>query len=95
MDTKKGFVTVATGSYYCWLAQNLAMSYRLWSKGAYPLAVMTDKKGAKKLKKYFDRVIVMDDPTYTFLDKISVYENSPYEETIFLDADMDIVRDIS
>ena len=95
MDTKKGFVTVATGNYYCWLAQNLAMSYRLWSKGAYPLAVMTDQKGAKKLRKYFDEVIVMDDPTYTFLDKISVYENSPYEETIFLDADMDIVRDIS
>lgn len=95
MNMTKGFVTVATGKYYCRLAQNLAMSYRLYSKTEYPMYVLTDKDGEKRLKKYFDGVIVMDKPTYTFLDKISVYRHSPFEETIFLDADMNIIRDIS
>ena len=95
MNNTRGFITVATGNYYCMLAQNLAMSYRLFSKTEYPLYVLTDQKGEKRLKKYFDGVIVMKEPTYTFLDKIAVYQNSPFEETIFLDADMDIVRDIS
>lgn len=94
MDLKRGFVTVATGDYYCWLAQNLAMSYRLFSKNEYPIYAMTDKKGEKKLKKYFDGVIVLENPDYTFMDKIAVYDNSPFEETIFLDADMNITRDI-
>lgn len=92
---KRGFITVATGDYYCRLAENLIISYRLFSDTTYPLYVMTDQKGEKRLKKYFDGVIVMENPTYTFLDKIAVYENSPFDETIFLDADMNIIKDIS
>ena len=95
MSIKRGFVTVATGDYYCRLAQNLAMSYRLFSKTTYPLYALTDEKGAKRLKQYFDGVVVMKEPTYTFMDKIAVYENTPFEETVFLDADIDIVGDIS
>ena len=95
MDTKRGFITVATGKWYCYLAQNLAMSYRLFSDKKYPFYVITDKAGEKKLKKYFDGVIVLDKPNYNFLDKIEVYKNSPFDETVFLDADMNIIKDIS
>lgn len=95
MSMKRGFVTVATGSYYCRLAKNMIMSYRLFSSGKYPFYVITDEKGVDRLKKYFDGVIVMKDPSYTFMDKIAVYENSPFEETVFLDADINIVNDIS
>lgn len=95
MNSKRGFVTVATGDYYCWLAENLVMSYKLFSDTKYPMYVMTDKKGEKRLKKVFDGVIVLEKPYYTFMDKISVYQNSPFQETIFLDADMDIINDIS
>jgi hypothetical protein len=95
MDNKRGFITVATGNYYCWLAENLVMSYKLFSDTKYPMYVMTDKKGEKRLKKYFDGVVVLDKPYYTFMDKMTVYQNSPFEETVFLDADMDIVNDIS
>ena len=95
MDLKKGFITVATGKWYCYLAQNLAMSYRLFGNCDLPFYAITDKKGEKKLKKYFDGVIVVDQPHYNFLDKIDVYKNSPFEETIFMDADMNIVKDIS
>ena len=95
IETKRGFITVATGEYYCWLAENFVMSYKLFSKTNYPMYVITDKKGEKRLKKYFDGVIVLENPHYTFMDKIMVYQNSPFEETVFLDADMDIISDIS
>ena len=92
---KRGFVTVATGKYYCWLAESLIMSYRLFSDTKYPMYVITDREGEKRLKKLFDGVIVMENPTYSFLDKIRVYDNTVFEETIFLDADMHITKDIS
>ena len=92
---KKGFITVATGKWYCYLAQNLAMSYRLFANCDLPFYVITDKKGEKKLKKYFDGVIVVENPHYDCLDKIDVYKNTPFDETIFLDADMNIIKDIS
>lgn len=95
MDNKRGFVTVATGKYYCRLAQNLAMSYRLFTNQEYPLCAITDKDGEKRLKKYYDRVVVLEEPSYSFLDKIMVYENTPYEETVFIDADMDATDDFS
>lgn len=49
----RGFITVATGDYYCWLAQNLAMSYRLFSEQKYPLYVITDKTGGGQIEKIF------------------------------------------
>lgn len=91
----KGFITVATGKWYCYLAQNLVMSYRLFANCDLPFYVITDKKGEKKLKKYFDGVIVVDNPHYNYLDKIEIYKNTPFDETVFLDADMDIISDIS
>ena len=91
----KGFITVATGKYYCRLAQNMIMSYRLFSDNKYPFYVITDKKGEKRLKKYFDGVIVTDQPYYTFMDKMTVYQNSPFGETIFIDADTNFIRDIT
>lgn len=92
---KRGFITVATGNWYCYLAQNLAMSYKMFGNCDYPLYAITDKTGEKKLRKYFDGVIVLEKPNYNFLDKIEVYHNSPFDETVFLDADMSIIKDIS
>ena len=83
---KRGFVTVATGKYYCWLAESLIMSYRLFSDTKYPMYVITDREGEKRLKKLFDGVIVMEKPTYSFLDKIRVYDNTVFEETIETDG---------
>ena len=95
MNKRRGFITVATGDWYCYLAQNLVISYKLFGNCDYPFYVITDKDGEKKLKKYFDKVIVLEKPNYNFLDKIEVYHNSPFDETVFLDADMNIIKDIS
>ena len=92
---KRGLITVATGRWYCYLAQNLVISYRMFANCHYPFYVITDKKGEKQLRKYFDGVIVIDKPHHSFLDKIDVYKYSPFDETIFMDADMNIIKDIS
>ena len=91
----KGFVTVATGNWYCYLAQNLVISYRLFGNCNIPFYAITDRDGEKKLKRYFDGVIVVEHPHYSFLDKIDVYKNTPFDETIFMDSDMNIIKDIS
>ena len=92
---KKGFITIAVGKYYRYLAKYLAISYRLNSDGNYPLAVVTDQK-TKELEKYFDHVIVTDDEINDgYLYKLKLYNYSPFEETIFIDADSFVIRDIS
>lgn len=91
----KGFITVAAGKWYCYLAQNLAISYRLFGNCNIPFYAITDSNGEKALKNYFDGVIVLDDLHYSFLDKINVYKHSPFDETVFFDADMNIIKDIS
>ncbi len=95
----RGFVTVATGSYYYWLAENLVMSYRLFSRGNIPFYLITDKAGEKRFskgwrKELFDGLIVLDKPYYSYMDKMMVYQNTVFYETIFLDADVHIVDDI-
>jgi hypothetical protein len=91
----RGFVTVATGDYFCYLAENLYRSYSLFSSHKYPLYVITDAAGKERINNLVDGCVVMEKPNYNFLDKIAVYDNTPFDETIFLDADMNITRDIS
>ena len=92
---KRGFVTVATGKYYCWLAENLLISYRLFCDHRYPFYLITDEEGKGFLKETFDGIIVMKDSKRNYLDKLHIYDNTPFEETIFIDADCHIVSDIS
>lgn len=92
---KKGFITLAIGKYYCQLAENLYKSYKVFSDGTIPFWVITDKVGAERLRNLFDGVIVLQDSYGTFLDKIRIYDNTPFKETIFIDADSNVVRDIT
>ena len=92
---KRGFITVATGKYYCWLAENLLISYRLFCDNKYPFYVITDAEGEKYLKNKFDGVVIMNNAERNYLDKLHIYQNTLFEETIFIDADCHIVSDIS
>lgn len=99
-NLKRGFVTVATGKYYYWLAQNLVTSYRLFSDDGIPFYLITDKEGKEYFskgwcKKLFDGFVVLEKPNYSYMDKMMVYYNTPFEETIFLDADAHIIDNIS
>ena len=86
----KGFVTIATGDEkYYKLAFNLLRSYKLRAVGEniLPFAIICDRKN--KYTEYFDDIIILPETetTRSFMDKLFLYRYTPYEETLFVDAD--------
>lgn len=82
----QGFCTIATGDYkYSKLAYNLLMSYRRFTEKKYRFAVITDK--TNELLENFDDVVVINESSESFLDKLLLFQLCPYDETIFIDAD--------
>lgn len=92
---ERGFLTVATGEYFHYLAVNMRNSYHYSQKKKYPLCVITDPDGEPLLREYFDDVVVIQEKNAGYLNRLKVQALSPYDETIFIDADTLIVRDIS
>lgn len=89
---KRGFVTIATGNErYYRIAYNLLCSYRFHA-GGYPFAIICDREN--EYTAAFDKIILMSDPTNSYMDKLRLYELLPYEETIFIDADCLVYGDI-
>ena len=87
MGTKtKGFLTIATGNIaYYKLAYNLLRSYKLFSTADVPFCLLCDSEN--EFTKEFDDVIVMDTSYRNYLDKLQIFKYTPYDETIFIDAD--------
>lgn len=82
----KGFITIATGDEkYFRLAVNLLNSYRYASKNPLPFAILTDREN--EYTKLFDDVVILENSTRSYLDKITLLKYTPYDETIFIDAD--------
>ncbi len=82
----KGFVTIATGKkQYFDIAKNLLLSYRLFAKEPLPFALITDK--ANDVTALFDDVILLSNAHCSYLDKLELMRNIPYDKTIFIDAD--------
>ena len=82
----RGFVTVATGSeHYYQLAANLLCSYRRNGGGAWPFAIIAEEEN--EYTKAFDQLVLMPNPTHSYMDKLRLFECLPYDETIFIDAD--------
>ncbi|MBQ6178479.1 MAG: hypothetical protein IJK32_03050 [Bacteroidales bacterium] len=90
----RGFVTVATGKdWYYVLANNLLASYRYHSQNPLPFAIICDRHN--KWTEDFDQVIVMDNPACSFVDKLRIIDLSPFDETIFIDADCLAYKDLN
>ncbi len=82
----RGFVTIATGKErYFILARNLLRSYRLHTNNAMPFAVISDS--INEYTNEFDKVVHIENPTRTYMDKLRLYDLLPFDETIFIDAD--------
>ena len=90
----RGFITLASGDCYCRLAEHLYMSYKLFSGCDEPFCVITDEEGKARLSKTFDQVIVTDLNRDT-VDKLKVFTHSPFDETVFIDADCSVVNDLN
>lgn len=92
MNACKGFVTVATGSdVYYKMAADLLLSYRGRGAGKYPFALICDREN--EYTALFDDVILVDEFRKSTVDKL-LMRHSPYQETLFLDADILILENI-
>lgn len=94
METIKGFITVATGDEkYYRMAHNLLLSYRYHAKTQTPFAILCDRQN--EWTSGFDQVIVIDNPECAMFDKLRILDLSPFDETIFIDADSLAYRDLN
>lgn len=88
----RGFVTVATGGdHYYKMAADLLLSYRGRGEGKYPFALICDRENEYTAQ--FDDVILVKEFRGSTVDKL-LMRLSPYEESIFLDADILILDNI-
>ena len=88
----RGFITIAVGNeYYYDLAKNLLRSFRVYDKSGSDFSVICDRICDQV--KDFDNVILLEKPSYSFLDKLELLKYTPYEETIFIDSDSLFVSD--
>ena len=82
----KGFFTVATGdTHYYKIARNLLRSYRYHTKDPLPFAILADRENEYTAE--FDQVIILESPTNSYLDKLSLYDYMPFDTGVFIDAD--------
>lgn len=94
MRMTKGFITLATGEErYFKLAVNLLKSYRFFSKNPLSFAILTDRHN--KYTEQFDEVILLPNARSSYMDKLSIISNCPYDETIFIDADCLAYQDLN
>lgn len=83
----RGFITIATGNpHYYQIAKNLVKSYRYFSKNPLPFAIICEERN--QYTDIFDDVIITNEATHSFADKFLLLKLCPYDETIFLDADI-------
>ena len=86
LSKERGFITIATGAEkYHKMAYTLLTSYRAKSAKPMRFCVITDRENW--WTEAFDDVVIIEDARGSYNDKIDLIVNSPYGETIFIDAD--------
>lgn len=86
MNPTAGFFTVATGDeHYYRIAWQLLRSYRRFTADPKPFCIVCDRENTYTAD--FDRVILLPDPTGSYLDKLRLYDCLPFDTGIFIDAD--------
>lgn len=89
----RGYVTIATGDErYYRMARNLLRSYRQTCRKRLPFALIADRRNQYTAE--FDDVVILENPSRCWMDKLALPESCPYGETIFVDADCLVYRDI-
>ena len=85
---------MATGATrYKELALNLLKSYRYFTKDPMPFAILTDC--SDEITRQFDMEVIMENPHNSVLDKLEIYPYLPFDETIFVDADILAYSDLN
>ena len=88
----RGFVTLATGNIvYYKMAANLLASFRIHNPDV-PFAIICDRKN--DYTDLFDDVIVLEKAYGNYIDKFSLLVKSPYDESIFIEPDCLVYRNL-
>lgn len=88
----RGFVTLATGKeIYYKMAANLLASFRLYNPGV-PFAIICDSEN--QYTDLFDDVVVLEKANGNYMDKFSLLIKSPYDESIFIEPDCLVYRNL-
>ena len=91
----RGILTVAIGKdVYIEHAKNLARSFRFHNPDL-PIAVITDSSDPRLFKLYDHLIPLETQWGGPFRQKLSVAEYSPFEETLFIDSDCLVTKDVS
>jgi hypothetical protein len=86
----KGYIIVAQGSFVN-MAELLARSIKATQSTVNNVSLITDSSGSE----IFDHVIPIDNQNDYMLNRTKIYDLSPYDETVMLDADMLFFDDVS
>lgn len=81
----RGFITVATGKeeyYNC--ALNLLRSFKLYNPDS-KFAIICDREN--EYTKEFDDVVIIENPSFNYLDKFRMLTDCPFDENIFIETD--------
>ncbi len=91
---KRGILYIATGKSFVEEASKSRLSLKQTDPDL-PACLITDKESASiEAAKNFDTVQIIDNPTYTWQDKLIPLKNSPYEQTLFLDTDTLVIDSV-
>jgi hypothetical protein len=90
-----GIITIAFGVKHIDLASNLAKSLIINNSNILR-AVVTDNVGKQRLKDYYDIIIPLQTSVNSNLfHKLLLNEYSPFDETLFIDADCLVYKDLN
>lgn len=88
----RGFVTLATGNIvYYKMAANLLASFKIHNPGV-PFAIICDR--TNEYTDVFDDVVLLEKANGNYIDKLSLLIKSPYDESIFIEPDCLIYRNL-
>jgi len=90
----RGYYTMASGGekYYA-LARTLLLSFKCFSKDPLPFAIICDREN--EYTGLFDKVVIIDNPVFNFADKLRLLDLAPFDESIYIDPDSLVYRDLS
>jgi len=96
--SNKGFLIYASGEEYVKQAYLCALSI-IASNNQYPISIVTDTQLIEKYKKVFDKIIetpwnTSTDSRFHTENRWKLYHATPYEETIVLDSDILVQKDL-
>ncbi|MGF1480466.1 MAG: hypothetical protein ACFB4I_13400 [Cyanophyceae cyanobacterium] len=87
-----GIIYVATGKKYCAEANISAESVRSVMPDI-PITIFTDNRDEIK-SNFFGAIEIIEEPSFSFFDKIKPLAQSPYRKTLFLDTDTFVLEPV-